>query len=104
MKKIESKEKYTDLLKVFLAQDMGRKDSIMKTTVLNKLINYLYIKLPEDEKPQLLEVLKSGIDENFLEFVGEKLDEKDVKAIARSASEEFANIFNYSLIANTDGK
>jgi len=103
MKKITDKNKYSALLKVLLTQDISRKDSVMKTVVFNKIINYLYLKLPDDKKASMLEMLKDGISNDFLVFMGEQLDDEDMKVIAQSSSEEFANIFNYALIANTDG-
>lgn len=104
MKKITDKDKYAALLKVFLTQDISQRDSIMKTVVFNKIINYLYLKLPDDKKANMLEMLKDGISNDFLTFMGEELDDDDIMVIAQSSSEEFANIFNYALIANTDGK
>lgn len=103
MKKITDKNKYSALLKVLLTQDISGKDSVMKTVVFNKIINYLYLKLPDDKKANMLEMLKDGISNDFLVFMGEQLDDEDMKVIAQSSTEEVANIFNYALIANTDG-
>lgn len=60
---------------MLLTQDISQKDSIMKTVVFNKIINYLYLKLPDDKKANMLEMLKYGISNDFLTFMGEELDD-----------------------------
>ncbi|HRN86591.1 MAG TPA: hypothetical protein PK863_04645 [Candidatus Dojkabacteria bacterium] len=75
----------------------------MRTLLINKVINYLFIKLPTEEKPLMLNILKSGITIEFLDFMNEKLNETDIENIFKSVNSDVREIFNYALIEKTNG-
>lgn len=103
MKKIKTKEKYINLLRLLVASDSVANKSIIRTVILNKLINYLYLASTGEEKKEILNLLKKGINNNFLYYAFEKLEEKDLQEIAGSAVYEVTEIFNNSIINITDG-
>ena len=103
LKRINSKDKYQALLKVIFSKDLSSKDSIMRTLLINKVINHLYIKSSDIDKKNLLDMLKRGINEEVLAYIFERLDKNDLKIIGNSLGQEFAEIVNYSLIKNTNG-
>lgn len=104
MKKIKDQKQYSALLKILVSQDISSKDSIMKTVLFNKIINHLFLKLTEDQRQNMLEMLKMGVNESFLDFMNANLDEKDIDQILKSANVEYTQIFNQALISQTNGK
>lgn len=102
MKRIESKSKYDSLLGVLAATDLTSQNSVVKTVIINKMINFLYMKLSAEERVNMVEMLKNGINNEFLAFMEINLTDDDQKKVAEIVSAELRDIYNSALIANTN--
>jgi len=104
MKRIESKSKYDSLLGVLAATDLTSQNSVVKTVIINKMINFLYMKLSAEERVNMVEMLKNGINNEFLAFMENSLTESDQREIAEIVTAELREIYNSALIANTNAR
>lgn len=102
MRRIESKSKYDSLLGVLAATDLTSQNSVVKTVIINKMINFLYMKLSAEDRQTMVEMLKHGINYEFVAFMENNLTEDDQKEIAEIVSAELREIYNSALIANTN--
>lgn len=102
MKRIESKTQYDSLLGVLATTDLASQNSVVKTVIVNKMINFLYMKLSDADRQKMVEILKNGISNEFVAFMEINLTQDDQKEIAEIVSAELKDIYNSSLIANTN--
>lgn len=102
MRRIESKSKYDSLLGVLTATDLTSQNSVVKTVIINKMINFLYMKLSAEERINMVEMLKNGINNEFLAFMENSLTDSDQREIAEIVTAELREIYNSALIANTN--
>ncbi len=102
MRRIESKSKYDSLLGVLAATDLTSQNSVVKTVIINKMINFLYMKLSAEDRQTMVEMLKHGINYEFVAFMENNLTEDDQKEIAEIVSAELREIYNSALIAHTN--
>jgi hypothetical protein len=102
MRRIESKSKYDSLLGVLATTDLTSQNSVVKTVIINKMINFLYMKLSAEDRQTMVEMLKHGINYEFVAFMENNLTEDDQKEIAEIVSAELREIYNSALIANTN--
>lgn len=103
MRRIESKQNYQNLLNVLAVTDLSSQNSVVKTVIINRMINFLYMKLSTKERVNMIEMLKNGISNEFVAFMEINLDEEDQAKIAENVSAELREIYNSALIANTNG-
>ncbi len=102
MKRIENKQKYLDLINALVTSDIASNKSVIKTVLFNKMITFLYEKLAVDQKKQMVEMLRSGITNEFLAFMENNLSNEDQMEIAEMVTLEITEIYNSTLIAQTN--
>lgn len=100
MSNISNIKKSQTLLSVLNSVDSLSDDSMLHSVILNKIINYLFMKLQNDERAQFLDVLKGKSGVSILEFAAKKPSEEEIKFISESVKNEVDEV--YFRIINTD--